>query len=99
MLEDFSDAIICLGRTFKVFGSSNLPSDFLALFGKISVLVVSYLAKDSPWISIVKGNARVTQSNGRGSCEMGGANAKGLTCSGVTGFCEVLCNSSMVFWS
>jgi len=22
-----------------------------------------------------------------------------LTCSGVTGFCEVLCSSSIVFWS
>ena len=93
MLKDFSDSLATLGAAFEVVPCADFLLDFLALgkgqkcwkIGGRTAEIQNQVAGSSKLFERVLHK----MIQGRG----------GRTCSGVTGFCDVLCNSSIVLES
>lgn len=92
VLKHFADTIVGLGRAFKVGFGTNLLLDFLSLPN--TPVLASFLPRLFPFPLCPDAKYDPTEKHFRGLSEPWAGN---LTCSGVTGFWEVLWSSSMVF--
>ena len=90
MLKNLPHSLICLRRTLQVVSGTNLLLHLLALS--------EYMSVTTPIEDERTGNPRGSLKVQYGFERLSGSRGR-LTCSGVTGFCDVLCSSSIVFWS
>lgn len=102
MLKNLANTFVCLGGAFEIVLGSNLLLHLFALFELLSVFRGEYSGSGAGSFQTFRMRAseeivRSMSHQQRKGKEGGGRRREELTCSGVTGFWDVLCSSSIVF--